>query len=328
MKTTFKLICFALVAMGIMGCAKSELNEAKSSEITTMDAESAKREFAKILSKAVSNEESLRIFIKNAAEKRFDLDYDVFYPFVKNQEVTNGRTFRDILISYCEDISVLEQIEIILPTLNILVPDWQWLGCFSIKEWNPSDKAIAVGYNTKESEKPIYADGEQVGTLPENALPGFPTIIVKCNERMKVTSPATKGGEVEYAFADESFDASLYPETKVEHRYYDVDIDGIPDVSNFVPASKLNQYVIGAYNEFNDNPYAAHRDYIYYGMTNEQTTGKLNYRINEVVSRIKLSSFYKFDDIHEEGDFSYLNNRYEYKENDAWSSAQQLRNHF
>lgn len=82
MKTTFKLICFALVAMGIMGCAKSELNEAKSSEITTMDAESAKREFAKILSKAVSNEESLRIFIKNAAEKRFDLDYDVFYPFV------------------------------------------------------------------------------------------------------------------------------------------------------------------------------------------------------------------------------------------------------
>ena len=328
MKTTFKLICFALVAMGIMGCAKSELNEAKSSEITTMDAESAKREFAKILSKAVSNEESLRIFIKNAAEKRFDLDYDVFYPFVKNQEVTNGRTFRDILISYCEDISVLEQIEIILPTLNILVPDWQWLGCFSIKEWNPSDKAIAVGYNTKESEKPIYADGEQVGTLPENALPGFPTIIVKCNERMKVTSPATKGGEVEYAFADESFDASLYPETNVEHRYYDVDIDGIPDVSNFVPASKLNQYVIGAYNEFNDNPYAAHRDYIYYGMTNEQTTGKLNYRINEVVSRIKLSSFYKFDDIHEEGDFSYLNNRYEYKENDAWSSAQQLRNHF
>lgn len=87
MKTTFKLICFALVAMGIMGCAKSELNEAKSSEITTMDAESAKREFAKILSKAVSNEESLRIFIKNAAEKRFDLDYDVFYPFVKKSRL-------------------------------------------------------------------------------------------------------------------------------------------------------------------------------------------------------------------------------------------------
>ena len=47
MKTTFKLICFALVAMGIMGCAKSELNEAKSSEITTMDAESAKESLRK-----------------------------------------------------------------------------------------------------------------------------------------------------------------------------------------------------------------------------------------------------------------------------------------
>lgn len=47
MKTTFKLICFALVAMGIMGCAKSELNEVKSSETTTMDAESAKRNLQK-----------------------------------------------------------------------------------------------------------------------------------------------------------------------------------------------------------------------------------------------------------------------------------------
>ena len=87
MKTTFKLICFALVAMGIMGCAKSELNELKSSETTTMDAESAKREFAKILSKAVSNEPSLRSFIKAEALKQFDKDYDVFYPFVKDQVI-------------------------------------------------------------------------------------------------------------------------------------------------------------------------------------------------------------------------------------------------
>ena len=119
MKTTFKLICFALVAMGIMGCAKSELNELKSSETTTMYAESAKR--AKILSKAVSNEPSLRSFIKAEALKQFDKDYDVFYPFVKDQVIDGQLTFREILVGYDED-GMLTSIEKSLPLLNILVP--------------------------------------------------------------------------------------------------------------------------------------------------------------------------------------------------------------
>ncbi len=328
MKTSFKLICYAFVAMSVMSCAKNELNEAESSGITIMDEESAKIEFAKILSKAVANEESLRVFIKNTAEKRFDLDYDVFYPFVKDQEVSDGRTFREILLSYCDDATLLKKIEDQLPTLNILVPDWQWLGCFSIKEWNTSDKSIAVGYDTKAFERPIYADGELVGTIPEDALPGFPTIIVKCNERMRVVAPATKAEEIKYDFVDDAFDASKYPETRVPHEYYDVTIDGIPDVSNFVPASKLNSYVIGAYNEFNGNPYAAHRDYIYYGMTNDKTTGRLNNRINEVISRIRFDRFYGIKGIHEEDDLKDLDMKYEYKENGAWSSAEDLRKHF
>lgn len=120
MKTTFKLICFALVAMGIMGCAKSELNEVKSSETTTMDAESAKKEFAKILSKAVYNEPSLRTFIKTEALKQFDRDYDVFYPAVKDKIVIDGLSFHDLLLKYCENPEVLETIEKKLPLLNLL----------------------------------------------------------------------------------------------------------------------------------------------------------------------------------------------------------------
>lgn len=331
MKTKLKLMCFAIMTLATMGtvsCTKQELHEVQSQKFCSMDEETAKSEFAKILSRAVANEEDLRIFIKNTAEKRFDLDYDVFYPFIKDTEVSGNRTFRDILLSYCDDVSLLERIEQSLPTLNILVPDWQWAGCFSIKEWNPSDKSIAVGYDTKSLEKPIYADGEIVGALPESALPGFPTLIVKCNERMKVVSPATRSGEIEYDFIDDAFDASKHPDTKVEHEYYDVTIDGIPDVSNFMPASKLNKYVIGAYDEFKDNPYAAHRDYIYYGMTNAKTTGKLNYRINEVIRKIKFDRYFKFDAIHEEGDLKYPESWYEYKENGAWSSAQDLRNKF
>ncbi|MDE5955625.1 MAG: hypothetical protein K2G80_03930 [Bacteroidales bacterium] len=163
MKTTFKLICLAFVAIGIIGCAKSELNEVKSSEITTMDAESAKKEFAKILSKAVYKYRDLRAFLKENALRQYNNDYEVLYPLIKNEIIGDtGLSFREIL-SMCDDNDSLYSIEEILPLLTVLVPDWAWIDetCFSIANWDINDDDIAIGYEGDDIVHSLYVNGEK-----------------------------------------------------------------------------------------------------------------------------------------------------------------------
>lgn len=93
--------------------------------------------------------------------------------------------------------------------------------------------------------------------------------------------------------------------------------------------SELNSYVIGAYDEFGDDVYAAHRDYVYFGMTNSNLEGRLNTRINECIHKIKFRGMYlQHNAIRESGDFVDKGQILEYKENDLWQTAQSLRNTF
>ena len=50
--------------------------------------------FSKILSEAVYESEEMREFLKNKALERFDNDYDVFYPFVKDEQVYDNMSFQ------------------------------------------------------------------------------------------------------------------------------------------------------------------------------------------------------------------------------------------
>lgn len=326
MKQIFKAF-FLLIASIAISCNKTDsvMLETNTDELT---AEDAKKEFAIILSKAVADNKDLRHFIKNEAIQRFDCDNDVFYPYIKDKVVSEGLTFKEILSSYA-DTDRLELLEYVEPRLNILVPDWSWLGAFSVNDWNPDDAAIAVGYETDLERKPIYADGAEVGELSVGQFPSFPTLIVKSNERMVQTATATKSSPAQYAFADEAFDGSKYPDTKVEHEYYEIGIDGVPYVGDYMSANELNSYVIGAYDEFGDDVYAAHRDYIYFGMTNSNQEGRLNPRINERIHKIKFrNNHFSIEALTESGDFGQIELEDEYKINDCWKSAQDLRNKF
>lgn len=307
-------------------CSKENISTTIEKNINSLSPEDAKAKFAQILSCAVSDNIDLRIFIHEEAMKQFDMDYDVFYPFVRDVKVSKDMTFREILLQYTTEPE-LKEIESTEPKLNILVPDWKWIGCFSIKDWDPVYEITAVGYESLSKNKTVYANGKKIGELKPEQFPGFPLIIVKSNERM--TSRHTKSGVTEFDFIDEAFNPTSYPKTRVEHEYYDILIDGEPDVSNFVPASNLSNQVINAYNEFINNDYAAHRDYIYYGMTNENTIGKLNVHINEVIHKIKFSKSYdSIDGINENGDFIDKEQTLEYKQNDGWKSIEELRDIF
>lgn len=253
----------------------------------------AEKEFALILSKAICSDADIRSFIKQEALKQFDNDYDVFYPIIKDVQINEKGTFRDILCSFSEDQASFHNLESTLKKLTFLVPDWSWItnDCFSVKNWDTSEDFVCVGYDDRLCDHPVYYNGTLFDTIKSSEVTCYPIIIVKSNERIKEVVPATKGSPVSYEFVSEAFDGSKRcPDTKSTVFEHDLTYDG-RDNSNFVPSSALFSDVVAAYNEFGTSwQNAAQRDYIYFGMSKSKTTNGIpNTYIRERLYRFKIS---------------------------------------
>lgn len=279
-----RIVVFLVMAIFVIGCQeKMSLDVAQSEH--KLD-HNPKEYFAQVLSRAVVEDENLREFIKTEALKQFDKDYDVFYPFVKDQVVTDGRTFRQILLNYVSE-SDLNLIESQLPMLNILVPDWEWIDAFSVKNWNVSDSDIIVSVDSKDKH-PVYHNGVLLGELGNGLFPEYPVLIVKENERMKLVSPETKVSAYSYEFANDAYNPTIV--TKVtpttSYRYFDTN-PGVNALSK-VDMRSLAPEVVQAWDEYGDDPNEAQRQYVYFNMKNGESTGVLNPKIRESVLAIRL----------------------------------------
>jgi len=324
-----------LLALTYASCNKINY-DSRTEKTLISEEEISTKEFSVILSKATSENAELRTFIKEEALKQFDNDYDVFYPFVKDKIVKGDKTFREILLGYCDNESQLKKIENNLPKLTILVPDWSYMGCFSIKSWNSTKPDLAVTYLSKEGDVEVYNNGEYVGSLPEGGFPDFPVLIIKSNERLKA-KPSTKGEGYEYDFLDEAFDNLNNPGTKVKRKYTEEIVDSIPDVSNFVPASEINERVKRAFDYFPKGEKRIYqRDYLYYNMTKEGQQMPRYENIWETIYKFKFDKFdnaFFFDDKLGETCYDFnrdgmLDHKEDYKKNDSAMNADQLRKAF
>ena len=253
-----------------------------------LDQVTAQKKFAKALSKAVSNSLDVRKFLKAEAVAQFDNDYDIFYPLVKNKIVYDKQSLRDILLSYCKDENELVQIEQSLPLLNILVPDLSLFWDFNAEKWNVDDKEVSV-ICRDDKDNTLYENGENIGKMTTGDIPDFPCLVVKNNERMKVSSVKTRSGEATYEFLSDAFDGS---KRKLQTRHYEEDINLQPteDLEAYVNGSEIMSSVKDAWNEFKNVPNAYQRDYIYYGITKENKPGTLNRYIREKLYRFRISA--------------------------------------
>ena len=253
-----------------------------------LDQVTAQKKFAKALSKAVSNSLEVRKFLKTEAMAQFDNDYDIFYPLVKNKIVYDKQSLRDILLSYCKDENELVQIEQSLPLLNILVPDLSLFWDFNAEKWNVDDKEVSV-ICRDDKDNTLYEDGENIGKMTTGDIPDFPCLVVKNNERMKVSSVNTRSGEATYEFLSDAFDGS---KRKPQTRHYEEDINLQPteDLEAYVNGSEIMESVKNAWNEFKNVPNAYQRDYIYYGITKENKPGTLNRYIREKLYRFRIAA--------------------------------------
>lgn len=206
--------------------------------------------FAKLLSQAASNSMEVRRFLRNEALAQFDNDYDVFYPLVKDKIVFGNQTFRDILLSYCDDKSELSQIEQSLLLLNILVPDMSLFTDFNANNWDVTDNEIAVICRDDDTNT-LYENGENIGLMEGGDIPDFPCLVVKNNERLKVSSVNTRSGEINYEFIDDVFDKTKNaPQT----RHFDRDdyLEPTEDLSQGVSGDVFKAQIIPAWQEFKD----------------------------------------------------------------------------
>lgn len=253
-----------------------------------LDQVTAQKKFAKALSKAVSNSLDVRKFLKTEAVAQFDNDYDIFYPLVKNKIVYDKQSLRDILLSYCKDENELVQIEQSLPLLNILVPDLSLFWDFNAEKWNVDDKEVSV-ICRDDKDNTLYENGENIGKMTTGDIPDFPCLVVKNNERMKVSSVKTRSGETTYEFLSDAFDGS---KRKPQTRHYEEDINLQPteDLEAYVNGSEIMSSVKDAWNEFKNVPNAYQRDYIYYGITKENKPGTLNRYIREKLYRFRIAA--------------------------------------
>lgn len=253
-----------------------------------LDQVTAQKKFAKALSKAVSNSLDVRKFLKAEAVAQFDNDYDIFYPLVKNKIVYDKQSLRDILLSYCKDENELVQIEQSLPLLNILVPDLSLFWDFNAEKWNVDDKEVSV-ICRDDKDNTLYENGENIGKMTTGDIPDFPCLVVKNNERMKVSSVKTRSGEATYEFLSDAFDGS---KKKLQTRHYEEDINLQPteDLEAYVNGSEIMSSVKDAWNEFKNVPNAYQRDYIYYGITKENKPGTLNRYIREKLYRFRIAA--------------------------------------
>lgn len=247
-------------------------------------------QFSIILSKAVLNDSELRRFIKEEALYQFDNDYDVFYPWIKDKIVYRDYSFRDILSKYDSD-NVLNRIEKELPLLNIYIPDWSWLGAFSVNSWDLTDTDIIISYDYGNIDHPIIYNGSFMGYLESGLFPTFPVMIVKNNERMTVTS-ATRSGDYCYDYSEDVFKPNNDTRVEIETTYiYPATAPG----SNFVNASSFSKKCpesVAGWNEYGLDTFGAQRNFVYYNIPKGSTVGtSQNPKIREGIVAIRLNNY-------------------------------------
>lgn len=256
----------------------------------------AKQKFAEILSKAIYENIDLRSFIKDKAIQQFDNDFDVFYPILKNEEVGNSKTFRNILLRYTTE-EELSNIERALPLLNIYIPDLSLFTNITPYNWDITDNQIPVTFKENQTSKMLlYFNGEKSGEIPQNCIPGFHLLVVKNNERVIPVSINTRGVANSYQFIDKAFDGINSKQNTPSTRSMSE-----PDNIDWLSEDIVDPIVKDAYEKMKENP-SLQRDNIYYGLTNNKQEGSLNMNIDEYIYRIQISPSSYFTMTDQEGD--------------------------
>lgn len=259
--------------------------------------------FAKGVSEAMKNE-MFRKLIKEEALKKFNGDFDVLYLTIKDKPINYvyrlsnaNQTFNnlhDFLVPFFDDEDDLLNFEINFPLTTIFVPELP-LDYFSAESWDTYDDDqipdVAIRLDNITYVPVIGRDGENYLIAPEHT-PSWPIVVIKENERVVHNSNPTFNQfntrlflDNEFRFLDNNFDGEIISNPNLDgggnHNF-----NPTPGNPHGIP-----QHLITAYSSLTPAVSSAwHRDFTYYGLTPNNSTGPLNGGMfSECIVRFKLT---------------------------------------
>lgn len=285
------LLVLASILLIESGCSSesSELEKvcydtrgvATENNIPSMDKDSAIVRFARILSRAVSERQDVRSFLKNEAGRRFDANTDILYGEAKEKTVGTA-SFREILTAYSSsaEMSVIERS---VPRLNIFIPEIP-LFDVTIDNMDCSDTEIPV---VVEGEKgmSLYVNGNLDLCIPKGELPDFHTIVINENNRIEVN---TNSDNTYRGYKTRAYNIGSERNTR-----------SIECSMSQLSMPDLRAYYIFQGNNGGKDSKALQRDYIYYGLTPEKSDrGTLNQAVSEYIAFIEVdpNSYFTMSD--------------------------------
>lgn len=280
-----KILLLTILSLNLISCQSddqynSENSNLKNNTSNLSQKDELKQEFSKALAKALANNLELRTFVKEEALKMFNNDYDILYQLIKNKQIDN-RTFREIILEYYEKKENLNVLEQMYPTLTIFVPELP-LNSFSAEKWDTKNDIPFVAYTlTGVYDIPMVDKSGEINFIKGELIPSFPVVVVKENERVKVsntnkiskTSNSFNTDLYNFEFLDESFNGSLTSKKNISAR----------------SAKTIDNKLISAYQIY-QNTDGWQRDYIYYDITPSQDRGQFKYNYMEHLTSFRLNN--------------------------------------
>ncbi len=305
MKTIKNLFSVVIFTFILFSCSESVIDmPTYKPDIESLDINSANEEFAKILAKAVQDQE-IRKFIKAKSLVQVDKDYDVIYHLIKNDKLESGTTFREALSKYSYNIENLDKITSYDQRLTILVPYYDSLR--NAEKWDInndiSPKIVLRDWNISRDTKELkcFDAKGNISNIKRHGIPDEYMLVVKSNERLishnntsrlKRTENVGKGLENEDGvfayFMNEEFD-NLNKENNLKR--------GLWKCSDFYERTQKTLYPY-----WNNMTYP--RDYIYYGINPTTTQGYLKTDYAEHLSSINFNSTTSYPHVVESQDIT------------------------
>jgi len=291
---------FAL-GLGLQSCQQEKLSLVSPVEASADAAtiNSLQKDFAKVLVMAVKADPELRAFLKTEANKQFDGDYDILYHMVKDVAVNGGPSVHERLAKYTEEAK-LAAIEEKAPLLTIFIP--RLPSGFAPETWNTQTEVPVVAVSLRgDNEIPYYGAEGKEEVMKPGQIPGFPTLLIKQNERVTVSGPGQQKAELKcyenskfaFSFIDKAFKGvqpEIYTRTAAPSTPAPTPAQGsrlVPYIDNVTIENK----VLGALVICGVDPNAAvsQRDWVYYNMTPQLPTGVLQRNYREYIRTMTFS---------------------------------------
>lgn len=246
--------------------------------------------FAEVLSTVVSKREDVRLFLKQEALKQFDKNYDVLYVSIEDKYIGED-TFRDILVAESSE-KIIQSIENNIPRLNIYIPKIPFLRVYP-EELDIKDKELPVVLSKKDKTS-LFVNGKKEIEIEKGQIPDFHTLVVNENRRVVVNrkelgfkSASTK----RFEFISPVFDGTKEKQNNLKQK-------SVSTNKSIVGKKAFDAFKYFYKDEVGIEAKYLQRDYIYYGLTQTNTTGKLDRGVSEYIKFIEIDpkAFYSLSD--------------------------------